>query len=202
MKEKISHLGHHGETEIHRIAFLGGASWPEDSQVYKDAYETAKLLGEHGFEIVNGGGPGVMRASTEGAHDGGAKVLAVTYRPAYKHKNYEGIDSDNNYDEGVMTLDYFDRTKVMLQNADVHIVFEGGTGTISEFGMTWASSRIHEGHGKPILLFGKFWEHIIEEFKEHMLMRSGEIELLTIVSSPQEVLDIVLGLQKEREQIK
>lgn len=200
MKEHITHLGHHGEDEIHRVAFLGGAEWQEDSDVYKNAFETAKLVAEAGYEIVNGGGPGVMRAATSGAHAGGGKVLGITYRPAYKHKNYEGVDKENDYDEEVTTLDYFDRTKVMLQNADVHVIFQGGTGTISEFGMTWASSRIHLGHHKPIILVGKFWEHIIREFEIHMKLRPGEKELIAIVTKPQEVLDLINSVRKDKEQ--
>lgn len=199
MKEQITHLGHYKETEIHRIAFLGGAEWREDSEVYKSAFETAKLLAEAGYEIVNGGGPGVMKASTQGAHAGGGKVLGITYRPAYKHKNYEDVDETNDYDVGITTLNYFDRTKVMLQNSDIHIVFQGGTGTISEFGMTWASSRIHQGHHKPIILFGKFWDHIIREFETHMNLRPGEKELITIITKPQEALELVNSLRNHKE---
>lgn len=183
------------DKKVRKIGFLGGASFTPDSQTYKDAFEVAKVLAEEGYEIVNGGGPGVMRASTLGAKAGGQEdVYVVTYQPNHPHKNYEGIDPENTFDEEILTLDYFDRTKVMLQNTDVHVVFKGGTGTISEFGMTWASSRIHEGHGKPIVLFGEFWNEIIETFKRHMYMREGEVELLKICTTPQEVVDFVNSL--------
>ncbi len=147
--------------KINKIAFLGGSSWKKDEKPYQNSYKTAKLLAENGYEIVNGGGPGVMRASTEGAHDGGGKAIAITYHPNKKKKNYEGIDTLNKFDEEIITLDYFDRTKVMLQNTDVHIVFKGSTGTISEFGMTWASSRIHEGNHNQLFSLAvsgrKYW---------------------------------------------
>lgn len=174
-----------------KIGFLGGSSWTENDQVYKEAYTVAKLLAENGYEIVNGGGPGVMRASTMGAKEGQGKTLAVTYHPNKKKKNYEGVDPENPYDEEIVTLDYFDRTKVLLQNSDLHIVFKGSTGTISEFGMTWASSRIHEGHHKPIILYGHFWHEIIDTFRKTMLMRPGEVELLKICTTPQEVLSYI-----------
>jgi hypothetical protein len=179
---------------IKKIAFLGGASWENSSQVFQEAFETAKLLAENGYKIVNGGGPGVMRASTMGAKTIGGNVLAITYHPNKKKKNYEGIDPENHFDEEIITLDYFDRTKVMLQNSDLHIVYKGGTGTISEWGMTWASSRIHEGNNKPIVLFGDFWTKILEVIKENMLIRSGEIELLKICTTPQEVLNYIEDL--------
>lgn len=194
---KKKHPGHKDENKIQTVAFLGGASWEPDSIVYKDAFETARLLAESGYEVVNGGGPGVMRASTLGAQAGGNEsVLAVTYYPRHRHKNYEGVDEENTFDEEVTALDYFDRTKIMLVNSDVHVVFKGGTGTISELGMSWAISRIHEGHHKPIILFGEFWHHIIREFKTHMVMRKGEIELLSFCNTPQEVLDHINSLKK------
>src|SRR5690606_8730063 len=96
---------------IKSAAFFGGAAVLPNEQPYKDAYETAKLLAENGIRIINGGGPGIMRAATEGAHAADKHVLAVTYLPSYRHKNYEGSDIDNKFDDEVMTKDYFDRTK-------------------------------------------------------------------------------------------
>lgn len=183
------------DRKIKKIAFLGGSDWKPDSKVFKDAYETAKLLGEVGYEIVNGGGSGVMLASTLGAKESRGRVLAITYHPQEKHHNFEGIDPENKFDEEVTTMDYFDRTKVLLQNSDVHIIFKGGTGTISEFGMTWASSRIHQGQAKPIVLFGDFWHEIIETFEKYMYMRNGELLLYKILDSPQDVLEYIKGLE-------
>jgi len=184
------------KNKIRKIGFFGGASWVKGNQTYEDSYNVAKLLAENGYEVVNGGGPGVMRAATNGAHDGGGKVLAVTYHPNKPKKNYEGVDKENLFDEEVYTLDYFDRTKVMLQNTDLHIIFNGATGTISEFGMTWASSRIHEGNNKPIILFGSFWEELIKDFQKHMNLRPGEVDLLKICATPQEVLSYIKSLNR------
>ena len=52
---------------IKNIAFFGDAAVDKESEVYKDAYEIAKTLASKGYAIVNGGGPGVMAASTRGA---------------------------------------------------------------------------------------------------------------------------------------
>lgn len=191
MPEQVTQI----RRKINKIAFLGGADWKNENEVYQAAFETAKLLAENGHEIVNGGGPGVMRASTEGAHAGGGKALAITYHPSKPKKNYEGIDPKNNFDEEVITLDYFDRTKLMLQNSDLHIVFKGATGTISEFGMTWASSRIHEGNHKPIVLFGSFWNGLIDCISKTMNIRKGEPNLLKILETPEEVLEYVKSLE-------
>lgn len=179
---------------IKKIAFLGGAAWKNNDQTYIDAFETARLLARNGYELVNGGGPGVMRAATKGAHAGGGKVLAITYHPNKAKKHYEGVDLENDFDEEILTLDYFDRTKVMLQNTDLHIVFNGSLGTISELGMTWISSWIHEPDSKPIILFGEFWKEIIDVVAKHMLLDTAEQKLVKICATPNDVLAYVKSL--------
>ncbi|MBU0650105.1 LOG family protein, partial [Patescibacteria group bacterium] len=174
--------------------FLGGAGWQPDSEVYEQAYETARLLAQNGYEIVNGGGPGVMKAATLGAKMGGGKTLIVTYHPNKPKRHYEGIDPTNMADQEIKTLDYFDRTKVILQNTDVHIVFNGSLGTLSEFGMTWISSWIHEPNHKPIIMFGSFWRDILDTMQKYLLISDQERNMLKVCSSPQEVLDYITSL--------
>jgi uncharacterized protein (TIGR00730 family) len=176
------------------IAFLGGADIKPEDQTYKDAYMTAKHLAKIGLTIYNGGGPGIMRASTEGAKSVGGKVVGVTYYPKVLHSHFEGRDPQNAFDEEVVTSDYFERTKQLLILSDIHIVFRGGTGTISEFGMAWASSRIRAGQERPIILFGGFWKTLIENFKENMYMRPGEFRLYKIADSVDEAVNEVKRL--------
>lgn len=181
---------------IKNASFLGGADFKPGEKTYRDAFETARLLAENGLIIVNGGGPGVMRAATEGAHEAHGHVVGVTYYPAYRHARYEGRDPLNQFDQEVITSDYFQRTKTILELGDVHIVFRGGTGTISEFGMSWALSRIHYGHNTPLLLFGAFWKEILSSLRKHMYMRADEFVVYRIITSPQEALHAIQKLEK------
>lgn len=187
------------KSKIKWATFLGGAEFKPGDKVYKAAFETAKLLAKNDIIILNGGGPGVMRASTEGAHKGGGKVIGVTYYPKYKHAVYEGRDPENRFDKEIKTANYFERTRKLLELGDVHIVFKGGTGTISEFGMSWASSRIHYGHSTPLILFGQFWDQIVESFRKYMYMRPKEFKVYWIVISPEEVLEKIQRLGGERK---
>jgi uncharacterized protein (TIGR00725 family) len=176
---------------ISSVAFLGGADIPSDDQTYKHASMIARNLAQMGLTIYNGGGPGVMRAATEGAKSVGGKVIGVTCYPKIPYLNWEGCDPHNYFDEEVKTSDYFDRTKQLLMRTDIHLIFRGGTGTISEFGMTWASSYIRGGHEKPIVLFGRFWRTIIQSFNKYMYMRPGEFRVYRIVQSVEEAVDEV-----------
>jgi uncharacterized protein (TIGR00725 family) len=176
---------------IQKVAILGGAAWRSDDQTYIDAYEVSKVLAEAGYEIVNGGGPGIMRASTKGAHAGGGRVLAITYHPNKPKRHYEGVDSENDFDDEIITLDYFDRTKVMLQTTQLHIVFKGSLGTLSELGMTWISSWIHEPDNKPIILYGEFWNDYLHVIDKHALVFDAEKSIVKVCTTPAEVLEYV-----------
>lgn len=191
ISENINSLS---DVKVKKIAFLGGAAWQPTDQPYKDAFEVAKVLAENGYGIVNGGGPGVMEAATKGAHAAGTRALAITYHPNKPKRHYEGVGKENDFDEEILTLDYFDRTKVMLQNTDVHIVFKGSIGTLSEFGMTWVSSWIHEPNSKPIVLYGEFWNDILNALQKGMLIEPEERDILKVCCTPQEVLEFVEGL--------
>lgn len=197
MPDVITSLAPDGDVEkrkIIKVAFLGGAAWQPEDQTFKEAFDTAKLLAQNGYEIVNGGGPGVMRASTLGAQAAGGKTLAITYHPNKSKAHYEGCDPLNPADEEVYTLDYFDRTKVMLQNSDIHIVFKGSIGTLSELGMSWINSWIHEPNNKPIILYGEFWKEILAVLSKHMYLKHHEETILIICSTPEEVLKYIQGL--------
>lgn len=183
--------------KIQKIAILGGAAWNETDEPYKDAYEVSKILAENGYELINGGGPGVMKAATEGAHAGNQRVIVVTYHPNKPKRHYEGVSPENNFDEEIITLDYFDRTKVMLQNTDVHIVFRGSIGTLSELGMSWVNSWIHEPNNKPIILYGSFWNEILDVIEKNLVIKMGERDILKICNTPEEVLEYIKSLEKD-----
>lgn len=174
-----------------KVAFLGGAAWQPQDETFKDTFAVAKILAENGYVVVNGGGPGVMRAATLGAQAAGKYAQVITYHPNKKKTHYEGIDLENTYDDEIITLDYFDRTKVMLQTSDVHIVFKGSIGTLSEFGMTWVSSWIHEPNAKPIILYGSFWKEILDVLVKNLYIVNNETDLFKICTTPEEVLDYI-----------
>ena len=127
---------------IKNIAFFGDADVPKNDPVYKNAFEVAKMLAAEGYTIVNGGGPGVMNASTQGAEEAGGETLSVTFKPT-DAPGYEGRYVGNITDIEVKTTNYIERMFKLLEHADMFIIFKGGSGTISEFGAAWALAKIY-----------------------------------------------------------
>lgn len=182
--------------EITNVAVFGYANALENQQLYKSVIKVSKALAEAGYTVVDGGGPGVMRAATLGAKMGGGKTVGVTLYPD-DMTNFEGRDKHNPVDKEIKTTNYVERTTTLLKEGQVYVIFNGGTGTISEFGMAWGMARLYFGHHKPLILYGKFWKKIIKVFKDNMLLRNDDLKVYKIATTPDEVLDAIEQFQKE-----
>ncbi len=186
---------------IEKVAFLGFADSVPSDEEFKQAFKTAKLLAHNGYTIINGGGPGVMKASTLGAHAGKGKAIGITFYPA-DMPQFEGRDPSNPIDSEIKTNSYVERTLRIMEDADIYVIFNGGTGTVSEFGMAWALGRLYLGKHKHLILYGAYWHDIMEAFAANMRIREEEVnrgfqKLYHIVDSPSEVLYLLDTLQNE-----
>ncbi len=183
---------------IKTVSCLGFADCRSGDQLYIDAQAVGEALARAGYVVANGGGPGVMRATTEGAKAGGGHVIGVTFYPK-DVANFEGRDENNKFDEEIRTDNYLERTLKLLDVGQAYVIVQGGTGTISEFGMAWGLARLYFGHHKPLILYGKFWEKIMATFLANMKMRPEEFQVYRVVTSPDEVIkslelfDLMLG---------
>ncbi len=169
------------------ICFFGFADAPKEDKLYKDAFEVSAAIAKEGYTIVNGAGPGVMQASTEGAKSVGGKTIGITFNPK-DMTMFEGHNSANDTDKLVECADYITRTLRLLEEGDCYVIFNGATGTLSELGMAWALSRLYYGHSKKFILYGGFWYPIMEEITRLMKIRREELELYRICVDPGEVI--------------
>ena len=110
---------------------------------------------------------------------------------------FEGKDPRNLMDKEIRTDSYVERTLTLMKEGQVYVIFKGGTGTISEFGMAWGLARLYFGHHKPLILYGKFWKKIIKAFRENMAMRKEEFKVFKIVDSPEGVLEAIKEFEEE-----
>ena len=186
---------------IKNIAFFGDANIPKSDPVYKDAFAVAKELAEAGFTIVNGGGPGVMDASTQGAIAGNGETISVTFYPK-DATNFEGRYLGNVTSEEIITSNYIERMFKLMEHADLFVMFKGGSGTVSEFGTAWVLANIYFGHHKPFLLYGDFWLEIIDAFRRNMNIDSKEMSVFEIVTRTEDVYPAIKWFDKQLKRAK
>jgi uncharacterized protein (TIGR00725 family) len=184
---------------IKKVAIFGDAYAKKTDQYFVDAYNTAKLLAENGYIIVNGGGPGVMLAATLGAKAGGGQVEIVLLDFKKKPKNFEGFNLENRQlaDKEYKTKNYPDRLNKLIEVGDVFVVFDGGVGTLSEMGMAWQMAKFEYGdrEHEPLIFFGDRLANLMKELNVGLNIDSLEKKLYQVVYTPEEVLKTI----KERK---
>ncbi|MPM30528.1 hypothetical protein SDC9_77078 [bioreactor metagenome] len=185
---------------IKRVAIFGDADAKKTDQHFIDAYNTAKLLAENGYIVVNGGGPGVMLAATQGAKDGGGRVETVVLDPKKKPANYEGSNKENDdlADKIIKTKDYPSRLNKLIEVGDAFVIFDGGVGTLSEVGLTWQMAKFDYGKHEPLIFFGEKLEGLVNTLIAELKYDSIEKKVYEIALTPEEVVAII----KSRKGIK
>jgi uncharacterized protein (TIGR00730 family) len=175
---------------IKRVAIFGDADLKSDDEAYIKAKETAKLLVESGYIIVNGGGPGIMGAATEGAKEADGVVELVVMDPEKEPDNYEGIDKENfAYASKVYYTDTYEhRLDKLMEIADAYVIFKGGTGTLSEVGMVWEQAKFEYGNHEPLVFVGKEWREIVETLQKNMNYQNIEKRVVATVETADEVI--------------
>lgn len=176
--------------KIRQISYFGFADASVNDPLYKEAFEVSKYVTSHGFVAINGGGPGTMRAVSEGAKAAKGTAVGVTFYPK-DITNFEGRDVNNPMDIEIKCKNYLERTLKLLELGDAYVIFRGGTGTISEFGMAWGLARLYFGHHKPLILYGDYWNNIIKAFVDNMRIRPEDLKVYRVVNNPKEVVEAI-----------
>lgn len=182
---------------VSKVAIFGFADSKPGDKLYHEAFEVASALALAGYTVVDGGGPGVMAAASRGAKVSGGKVIGVTFYPTDGAFHFEGRDPNNPLDEEIKTESYLERTLTLLDQGQVYVIFNGASGTMSEFAMAWGLARIYFGHHKPLILYGKFWKKIMKALKNNLMLRPEEAKVYKIVDSPRGVLKAIKQFEIE-----
>ncbi|RLB28237.1 MAG: TIGR00730 family Rossman fold protein, partial [Deltaproteobacteria bacterium] len=59
------------------VTIFGSARCKPQSKTYKTTHRLSRLLVENGFNVISGGGPGVMEAANRGASEAGGKSVGL-----------------------------------------------------------------------------------------------------------------------------
>ncbi|HMQ47900.1 MAG TPA: hypothetical protein PKA00_10730 [Saprospiraceae bacterium] len=92
---QLLHFDHNGMTQKKVVGFMGGHSARRDDPFYIKSAHTAKRLGENGYFVASGGGPGIMEAANLGAYFAHQPLYhleealqLLQQAPYYKDKGY------------------------------------------------------------------------------------------------------------------
>ena len=187
------------------VTVFGSARTKEDSKYYKMAVEFGKKLAAKKFNVLTGGGPGIMEAANRGAFEGGG-VESIGLNIDLPFEQVQ-----NPYTTKEETFDYFFSRKVMLVKYSLaYVIFPGGFGTLDELFEALTLVQTRKVEGVRIFLVGEeFYNPLIDFIEEclisHDMIDVADVKLITIsddldyiVSEIEKSVNVQLtGLKKE-----
>jgi uncharacterized protein (TIGR00730 family) len=172
------------------VSVFGSARTPPDHPDYRLATEVARTLGEAGYAIITGAGPGIMEAANRGAREAGTGSIGCNI----KLPREQGV---NPYVDLRLDFDHFFARKVMfVRYASAFVIHPGGFGTMDELFEALTLINTATIRHFPVILVGSdHWRGLLGWMDEHMV-GSGELDpadvgLFRVSDDPDEVLEIV-----------
>ena len=172
------------------VTIYGSARLKSDDELFAKTEETARRLGELGFSIISGGGPGVMEAANKGALEAGVASIGLNI-------DLPEEQACNPYTTKAITFKHFFARKVMLvKYATAFIIMPGGLGTLDELTEVLTLMQTHKIKPFPVVLFdGEYWKGFLDWLRNQTLVRGyvseEDFDLLRVCDTSEEVVDTV-----------
>lgn len=172
------------------VSIYGSARITPDDELYAKTEEIARRLGDLGFTIISGGGPGIMEAANKGALKAGATSVGLNI-------DLPEEQAVNPYTTKSITFRHFFVRKVMLvKYAIAFIIMPGGLGTLDEVTEVLTLMQTHKIKPFPVVLFdSKYWQGFLDWLRNVVLARGmvseEDFSLLRICDEPDAAIEIV-----------
>lgn len=182
----------------YRVAIFGSARIREGDQEYKDVFAIAQGLAESGFDVVTGGGPGLMHAANSGHKSAGSATHSIGLNIRLPHEQIANqyLDIKHEFDRFSNRLDTF------MSLSDAVIVAPGGIGTLLELFYAWQLVQVEHICETPIILFGPMWEALLEWLKREVLSRKliseSDLRMIFHVNEVEKVIALIRRMHNDR----
>lgn len=183
------------------VSVFGSARTKETDEFYKAAVETGKLLAEAGFEVITGGGPGIMEAANRGAFEAGKVSVGCNIELPFEQ-------SANPYQTKSLTFKYFFvRKTVFIKYSNAYIIFPGGFGTMDELFEALTLIQTRKIRNFPVVLFGsQYWQGLLAWLSSTMLNEKNispeDLGLIYLTDSPKDAVDFIIKTCESPEEKK
>jgi hypothetical protein len=180
------------------VTIYGSAQLSPDDKLYHQTEEIARRLGELGFSIITGGGPGVMEAANKGGREAGVTSVGLNIQLPEEQLC-------NVYSTKTITFHHFFVRKVMLvKYATAFIIIPGGVGTLDELTEVLTLIQTCKIKPFPVILFNsEFWKGFLDWLRGSVLSRGfiseADFNILRVCDDPDEVINVVQNWYTKQE---
>lgn len=173
------------------VSVFGSARTAETDEMYIAAQETARLLAQAGFEIITGGGPGIMEAANRGAFEAGKVSVGCNIELPFEQMA-------NPYQTKSLSFKYFFVRKTMfIKYSNAYIIFPGGFGTMDELFEALTLIQTRKIRNFPVVLFGsQYWRGLLAWLTSTMLNEKNispeDLGLIHLTDSPADAVNFII----------
>jgi uncharacterized protein (TIGR00730 family) len=173
------------------VSVFGSARTHEDDPMYEAAREMSRLLAEAGFEIITGGGPGIMEAANRGAFEAGKVSVGCNIELPFEQL-------PNPYLTKSLSFKYFFVRKTMfIKFSNAYIIFPGGFGTMDELFEALTLIQTRKIRNFPVVLFGsQYWRGLLQWLTSTMLnekmINPEDLGLIHLTDSPADGVEFIV----------
>ncbi|MGD2125214.1 MAG: TIGR00730 family Rossman fold protein [Desulfobacteraceae bacterium] len=172
------------------VTIFGSSRSHPNSGTYRTTEKTARLLAENDFNVISGGGPGVMEAANKGASEAGGKSVGL-------HIHLPSEQRPNRYANVRLDFKYFFIRKVMfVKYAVAYIIMPGGFGTLDELFEALTLIQTKRIRSFPVVLLdSEYWEGLIDWLRGTLIkekcISTSDLDIFSLVNTPEEAIRII-----------
>lgn len=179
------------------VSIFGSARTPPGHPYYRLSEDIARQLSDAGFNVISGGGPGVMEAANKGAYAG--RSLSVGLNIQLPHEQ-----AANHYQDVSQTFRYFFARKVMfVKFASAYVVMPGGFGTMDELMEALTLVQTKKIRRIPIILVQQsYWRGLVDWIRDRMvserMIDPADMDLIRLIDDSKEVVNAIFDYYEKR----
>ena len=161
---------------------------PKDAE-YGAARDVARVVARAGFNILTGGGPGLMEAASLGCREGGGISVGLSIDLPHEQRTNPFVERECRFRY------FFVRKLMFVRYSCAFLIFPGGFGTLDEAFEALTLVQTHKIPHFPVLLFGgDFWSSLLDQLD--LMVQRGAISpddraRVQVVSSADEASEIL-----------
>src|SRR3954454_3956083 len=179
------------------VSVFGSARTPRDHPHYAAGVAIGSALGQAGYAVITGGGPGAMEAANRGASDAGGLSVGLGIELPFEQDLNEWVDV------GIAFRYFFVRKTMFVKYAQAFVILPGGFGTLDELFEALTLVQTRKVTRFPVILFGvDYWSGLMDWVRGTMAgtgtIGPADLDLITVTDDIGEVMAVIQAADSAR----
>ena len=198
--EREMWAGFHAMSDVGpAVAVWGSARTLPADPWYAVAEETGRLLGQAGYAVITGGGPGIMEAANRGAAEVGATSVGLNIELPFEQSMNAWVN------RGIEFHYFFTRKLMFVRYSLAWVIFPGGYGTLDELFEVLTLIQTGKVRTFPVILVGRDqWAGLVDWLREAVLaegrIAAADLDLFNVCDDPERIVDHVKAAASRPQQ--